>query len=132
MKKSYPAAAFVVAIILTMISGGAQADTRVILADDKSGAAVSIRTNDVLEIRLEGNPITGYLWSTETLDTGFLEQTAGDFQIRNPSLIGSGGFFIFRFKALKPGETILALVYQRPFEKDAPQARYRLKVVIQE
>lgn len=92
MKKSYPAAAFVVAIILTMISGGAQADTRVILADDKSGAAVSIRTNDVLEIRLEGNPTTGYLWSTETLDTGFLEQTAGDFQIRNPSLIGSEAF----------------------------------------
>ena len=74
-------------------------------------------------VSLEGNITTGYGWQTAEL-TGKAVESLGKpayaTRPHRPGLVGVGGVFTFKFKAVKPGTANLKLVYVRPWEKDTP------------
>lgn len=96
----------------------------------------------VLEVSLEGNPSTGYLWE---IDAGGAPQLAlapspvdatpatDAGNVDASPMVGSPVTIQKRFEAVQPGTTTVRLVYRRPWEKDAePEQAVEFKVVVNE
>ncbi len=93
------------------------------LSEKDSGRSVELRTGDTLEVVLSGNPTAGYQWEIASEDTNVLKRRGKPEYRSDSAAVGSGGKFIFTFEAAAPGQTVLRLVYRRPFERNVPPAR---------
>jgi inhibitor of cysteine peptidase len=93
------------------------------LTEEQNGGFVALIVNDVVSIKIDGNPSTGYVWEVENLDINLLLQVGDVESISNNNLPGSGSFFTFTFKAVGTGVTHLRLIYYRPFETQTPPLR---------
>jgi inhibitor of cysteine peptidase len=96
------------------------------LTDADNGKTIKVAAGKSLTIALEGNPTTGYQWQTGKID-GASVRAEGKPEYaakKHPAgMVGVGGSFVFRFKAVKPGKSEIKLVYLRPWEKDTPPAK---------
>jgi inhibitor of cysteine peptidase len=81
----------------------------------------TIETNvdNKFDIVLESNPTTGYSWEA-SYDQNQLKLVDKIYEeIEGPEeLLGAGGNEIFRFKALKSGETQITMSYKRSWETE--------------
>jgi predicted secreted protein len=85
---------------------------------DDPGQTVNISVNQEFIIALGSNPTTGYGWQ-ESHDQTMLELLKWNYEeAATEGVVGAGGIEYFRFKALKPGQTEITLVYQRPWEEE--------------
>ena len=104
---------------LLLFSGCAGAKNLVQLSEKDNDRDVFLQVGDSLEIVLEGNPTTGYMWDLGPWDRRVLEQV-GEYDYKPTSdAMGSGGLYTFTFKAVGDGKTDLKWSYARPFEKNA-------------
>lgn len=79
-----------------------------------------------IEVALEGeftltlaaNPTTGYEWRTTEATNPLLELVQTSFVFRDPDVDGSGGWVVWRFKAITTGETQLTLALHPPSGSD--------------
>ncbi len=74
-------------------------------------------------VRLSGNPTTGYQWQTAAVQGQSLRLMAEPQYVATPvkpGVVGSGGTYYFKFRALQPGLTTIKLSYLRPWQKDQP------------
>jgi inhibitor of cysteine peptidase len=96
------------------------------LTDADNGKTIKVVVGKPLTIALEGNITTGYGWQTGKID-GASVRAEGKPEYaakKHPAgMVGVGGTFVFRFKAVKPGKSEIKLVYLRPWEKDTPPAK---------
>jgi inhibitor of cysteine peptidase len=103
-----------------------------VLHEGDAGSTVNLRAGDTMEVVLEGNPTTGFSWETAALDASVLKQLGEPEFKPDTSLIGAGGKFTFRFEAVAPGQTLLQLVYHRPWETNVPPEKtFEMTVVVQ-
>lgn len=86
--------------------------SRVSLSEVNNGAEVSVATGDIVEIDLPGNPTTGFDWKVADTDKSRLEFMGSTFT-PDSDLVGSGGTYRFRFRAVAAGDVFLRLVYKR-------------------
>jgi inhibitor of cysteine peptidase len=100
------------------------------LNEADSGRTIELKCGSFLDIVLEGNPTTGYIWSVTSKNSPVLPQIKGSEFKPQSKLIGSGGKFTFHFKAAKHGKTTLTLVYRRPWEKKPPVKTFRLNITV--
>ena len=92
---------------------------------------IKMKTGDNLEITLEGNPTTGYIWEKTEGDNTILSPQ-GDYKYvpAKPSVC-SGGKFVFTFLGKAPGKTKLHVIYHRTFEKNvAPVKSFEVTVIV--
>jgi predicted secreted protein len=102
-----------------------------VLSENDSGKAISLLPGEQFELVLSGNPTSGYQWDTHAYDDALIQLAGKPEFLLNSSSVGAGGLFKFAFSALKPGHTVLRLIYHRPFEKKAvPQREFTLSVNI--
>jgi predicted secreted protein len=91
-----------------------------ITLDDKAcGTAQVLSVGDMLEVRLPGNPTTGYLWQTASAPS-LLRQQGEPVHHSDSQRIGAGGVTSFAFSATAAGDGILELIYHRPWEQNSP------------
>jgi inhibitor of cysteine peptidase len=103
-----------------------------VLHEGDAGSTVNLRVGDTMEVVLEGNPTTGFSWETAALDASVLKQLGEPEFKPDTSLIGAGGKFTFRFEAVASGQTLLQLVYHRPWETNVPPEKtFEMTVVVQ-
>jgi inhibitor of cysteine peptidase len=95
-----------------------------------SGKTVEMNIGGYLDLVLEGNPTTGYTWDAASKMSPVLKQAKEPEFKPKSKLIGSGGEFIFHYKAVKSGKTELKFAYHRPWEKQAPARTFDLKVTV--
>lgn len=101
----------------------------VILTMQEKDSTLTIKSGEIFHVILEGNITTGYTWEVQDLEENLLLQQ-GDMEYGQPEssadskgeepLAGAPGEFSFSFKALRPGDTVLRLIYHRTFEPDVP------------
>jgi len=88
-----------------------------------TASATPVKVGDEVQITLDANPTTGYVWELTTLDTTRLEQL-GLFDYNTDTeqqgLYGAPVKMTARFKAIAAGTATVTLVYRRPFETNAP------------
>lgn len=89
------------------------------LTEADNGEIVAVeQVGEVVQVTLEGNPSTGYLWEVDAVDETIL-QPVGEPEFRASSdRVGAGGLRILRFQAVAAGRTVMRLVYRRPWESD--------------
>jgi len=105
------------------------------LSEEDSGTTVQLRVGDTMDVTLDGNPTTGFAWETAAVDVSVLKQLGEPEYVPDPhpvGLVGSGGRFTFRFEAVASGQTVLRLIYHRPWEKDVPPEKtFEVTVTVQ-
>jgi len=101
--------------------------------EEQNGSRITLNVGDSLQIALAGNPTTGYAWEIAESNPNLLEaQGEVEYQPEKTNLVGSGGTFLFTFKAIARGNASLKLVYRRSFEKDmAPIREYQLTILVE-
>lgn len=101
--------------------------------EEQNGGMVAMIVYDMLTIRIEGNPTTGFVWEPDNVDGGLIEPVGEPKYSPNNHLRGGSGTFSFTFQARKAGVAPLRLIYHRRFEKNVPPARtFHVTVDIQE
>ncbi len=94
-----------------------------------------MKPGQACELRLSGNPTTGYSWDVSQIDEKVVRLLSSDYvsdvQGTTP-MAGAGGTFVFRFQAVGAGKTTVKLVYHRPWEKNVePLKTQDLEVAVQ-
>jgi len=110
-------------IILFPPTCSSSARNQVKLSEKNAMSRVEIYIGDTLEVVLKGNPTTGYIWEVDYVDSAILRQVGKTEFKADRKARGSGGKIIMRFEALTRGQTLLKLIYHRPFEKDIQPIR---------
>lgn len=93
------------------------------------GGVSELRVGQVLEVELIGNASTGYEWQLVEDGSPVIERitpAASAAKADKPpdsQVVGAPSTSHWRFKATQPGQTVLRLVYRRPWEKDVPPAQ---------
>jgi len=88
------------------------------LTQANNSQSIEVQTGDIISIRLDENPTTGYRWKLEPDNQGVLELTQSEFVQDASAGVGGGGQHIFTFKALKAGTVSLNLKNWREWEGD--------------
>jgi len=91
------------------------------LGEANDGERVELAASEVLALRLESNPSTGYVWQVRSLDKDVLIQVGSEFEppAQGVKAIGAPGTQVLRFLGVSEGTTALDLVYLRPWQRDA-------------
>ncbi len=103
-------------------------------AKDKGGR-IEVEAGQILVLTLESNPTTGFRWEVVEAKDSVLRQR-GEVEFRvvselDPPPPGAGGVEVFRFEAVEAGETLLELVYHRPWEEGVePVETFSIQVVV--
>jgi len=92
-----------------------------VLTELDQGGSVTLRMGDRLMVLLSGNPTTGYSWSDALASDTAPVRPSQDVEYRaSSSLIGSGGFFLFRYWAVDQGTQSFRFEYKRSWESVEP------------
>ena len=94
------------------------------------GQTVDMVIGGTLQVRLEGNPTTGYTWNIVDIDGDAIE-VQGEVEFESSSeMMGAGGDIIYHFAAKEAGQVTLKLSYDRPWETKAPEDTFEVTVVV--
>ena len=100
----------------------ASQQTVVVTAAD-NGATILLRVGQTLQVRLKGNPTTGYRWlMVETPGQTFLKAEGGDARYEpevppsNSPMVGAGGHEVWTLHPVRTGEGVIRFEYRRPWE----------------
>ena len=98
-----------------------------------SNRNVSLAKGQVLEIKLESNPTTGYSWQVSGVkESNVLDQVGKPEYQSDSNLVGAGGTEKYRFRAMEKGNAELVFEYRRPWEKGkAPARKYVVGLTVQ-
>lgn len=105
----------------------------VTLTEGDHGRTVSVRCDDVLEVRLQENPTTGFRWTVERIDGDGVTLLGEDFSSppARVGVAGRAGIRIFRFVAGTPGNARVKLKRWREWEgEDSVAARFEVTVSV--
>ena len=123
------AAALALAALLVGCRGEGDGSRSVELTAKDDGRTVTAQPADVLILRLDSNPTTGYEWSlTRKPDAAVLESLGHKYEPPETGLVGAGGVDVWRFRAIEDGNTSFELKYGRPFGNDPPAGSFSLTV----
>jgi predicted secreted protein len=105
----------------------------IVLAEKDSGKTFEVYKGSLVEIRLEGNPTTGYAWAASPSTTNDLILKVLDdsgYIPSKPALTGSGGTFVFKYMAANPGTAKLVFGYARSWETVPPIRTWSVTVKV--
>jgi inhibitor of cysteine peptidase len=127
----------IVLLAAALFSQAAFAATKTITDADKGGT-IHLKAGDALEVRLNANPTTGYMWYLKKESTHLLKLT-GQSQTNPPEpvagqpvMLGQPVVQIFKFQAKQPGEGVLLLHYVRSWDPPLPdEQQFQIHVVVE-
>jgi inhibitor of cysteine peptidase len=96
------------------------------IGGESDGGEVQLKTGQALAVTLESNPTTGYSWQVAQTDEALLKPEGDPFyqpDNHDNNVVGAGGKETLRFTAVAPGQVILKLAYQRPWEEGVEPAQ---------
>ena len=123
------AACIVVLAALTVLGCKAPEVIDVKIDGDKT---VGLRMGQLLRLKLDSNPTTGYSWDIASMaDSGVVRQFGKMHYVRVGEMMGSGGYQLYRIKPLKQGTATIRFEYKRPWEKDTePAKKHTVRIVV--
>lgn len=90
-------------------------------SSDQTTKSETLKVGEEFVVELESNPSTGYDWTVTTKpDDTILGLTGDNYEPSDPAMPGAPGNRVWRYKALKAGDTKIVYSYARSFEPDVP------------
>ncbi len=104
----------------------------VVVTKQNSGEEISVNTGDVIQLELEGTGATGYWWYSDNLDGEHLRLISEETQENSQQgRVGTPVTGIWKFKALKAGQTNIKMDYYRVWEdKESAIDHFDIKLQI--
>lgn len=111
----------VIFVVFAWLTAGHVTAGNIRLSEADNGRTNSVKAGEEIEIVLKGNPTTGYEWTLDSSATNRLQQVGKaeylqDQQAGKNLMVGVGGQFVFKFKAVEQGAGNIKLVYRRSWE----------------
>ncbi len=140
MKRKWAALAALLAVLLaaSLLAGCGSAKKQSDVTDKEmvgkvTGESRNVKVGEEFAIELVSNPTTGYEWKmTGKPDAAILGLTTDEFVAPESSAAGAPGMHVFRFKALKAGDTNMVFEYARSWETEKPPAQtHNVSVAVQ-
>ena len=124
---------YVVILLAALIGLGAcaaAAPNQLQVTKQDNGKTLDLARGGTLQVTLEGNPTTGYVWGLLSGNDAVLKPDKDyAFKTDNPNLLGSGGKFTFTFQAVGAGSAQLKFGNRRPWETNvAPVETFAVTV----
>ncbi|MGB0065212.1 MAG: protease inhibitor I42 family protein [Terracidiphilus sp.] len=118
-------------VLLAIGPAMARAATKVVTDSDK-GATVAIKMGDVLDVRLNSNPTTGYAWYLQKQSTPLLKLTSQTQTQSTEPGVGRPIVQVFEFAPKATGTGVLLLHYVRSWlNPDPNEEQFSLHVTIE-
>jgi predicted secreted protein len=118
-------------LLFVLCAPSAFAATKVVTDSDK-GTTVEIKMGDVLEVRLNSNPTTGYAWYVHKQSTPLLKLTGQSQTQSTQPGVGRPIVQIFDFAPKAKGTGVLLLHYVRSWEQPDPnEEQFSLHLTIE-
>lgn len=86
------------------------------LTEADKGKSFEVRRNDIVVIRLQENPTTGYRWEVDKSDEKILALQGSEFLLPKDPKFGEGGTRVFKFKAKAAGTARIQLKHWQKWE----------------
>lgn len=105
----------------------------VIITENSQSEKYSLRKGDIVKVILKANPSTGYNWKIDIIDDSIIKVVEEKYVAKKvqDNIVGSGGKKIYLFKVTNKGNTVIELIYSRPFEKDLqPKKKFSINLEI--
>ncbi len=104
----------------------------VVVTKEQNQGKIRIARNSDFQVLLDANPTTGFSWKIVSYDSTRIKFKKEEFLANaNDRIVGAPGKQMFKFKAINTGTTDLDMVYQRPWERAAPDVeRFRVTIVV--
>lgn len=119
------------ALLLAFFCTGCGTTVHTLLETD-NGKNIRCSSGDIVEIRLPGNPSTGFTWHPAGLpsDTVLVlkQDTFETAAPRGNKFVGVPGTFIFKYEVTGKGSEGIRLVYSRKWENVAPSSFYEVLI----
>jgi len=117
MKKLLPLLGLMGLVLATCLVAGCGAGVKTYSDPEQT---IEINAGSQFDIALESNPTTGYSWeaSYDQDQLELVDQSYEPGENAQQGLVGAGGTDIFRFKALKSGQTQVMMSYKRSWETE--------------
>lgn len=90
----------------------------VIVAQTDHLRAFEVSPGDLVSIRLEENPTTGYQWEVDEFDEQVIVVEHSDFSMAPGTGIGGGGIRTLAFRARSRGTVVLQMKLRREWEPE--------------
>ncbi len=120
-----------VLLAAALLSQSAFAATKTITDADKGGM-VHLKTGETLELRLNSNPTTGFMWYLKKGSTSLLKLTSQSQTEPTESGVGRPIHQVFEFQAKQPGDGVLLLHYVRSWDPPSPdEQQFQIHVVVE-
>jgi inhibitor of cysteine peptidase len=98
--------------------GMQNSNKKVTITKQENGKEVSVKEGDIIQIELEENGSTGYIWQIDNLDKSYFELLSEDTRktTTDNNLVGVPVVGIWQIKVLKQGAPSIKMDYYRPWE----------------
>jgi inhibitor of cysteine peptidase len=87
-----------------------------------SGTEISLRSGDVVELRLQENPTTGFKWQIKAPGHPVCAIVAENY-VAGRAAPGAGGTRHWQIRAIASGTAQIELIYARQWETEVPPAQ---------
>jgi inhibitor of cysteine peptidase len=88
------------------------------LDESANGRVIHVSANDILEIKLDETPTTGYRWEISEMDQQHFQLVSEDYELYGGGAMGGGGVKKIQLKALAPGQGCVRLQNKQPWSGD--------------
>jgi len=124
-------------VVFAWLTAGHVTAGNIRLSEADNGCTNSVRAGEEIEIILKGNPTTGYEWTLDSSATNRLQQLGKaeylqDQQAGKNLMVGVGGKYVFKFKAVEQGAGNIKLVYRRSWETSAHDKVYSVVIDVKD
>jgi inhibitor of cysteine peptidase len=106
--------------------------SEIVITPSDQGKIFEANQGELIVIRLEENPTTGYQWEMGAVDSQIIEILDSDYSPTSGTGVGGGGTHTFRFRAKSPGRGKIQLRLRRSWEPvDAAIERFEVNILVQ-
>jgi inhibitor of cysteine peptidase len=102
--------------------------SEITVTQNDRGKIVEVSQGDVISVRLEEIPTTGYRWALVEVDNRILDLRSSDYVITPNVGIGGGGTRTFAFVAQSPGTTRVRFQLRQEWAPENPEKDFEMTV----
>lgn len=93
--------------------------SRLKIGKEVHGKTIGIRLSGRIELSIDENPTTGYIWAIDAIDENVLQLEKSEFNLTAGTGIGGGGLRVFFFSPVAVGHVNVGLKLWREWEGEA-------------
>jgi inhibitor of cysteine peptidase len=104
----------------------------IIIERRDNGKAFEVSEGDLIGIRLQENPSTGYSWDMGEIDSPVVELLQSDYApAKNVRQVGGSGVRVYQFRAKSSGSERIHLKLRRPWDpEDKAAERFEINLSV--